>query len=129
MSECERAHTFLTLGAGPLRGTEAAVAVDLVHAAGAQGAGRRLALVDVCSGGSGERDVRGESRDVRGTLLRDQEPHDNPPPPPPPNPPPKRQFKGKDLAYHPNHMYTQFIKRQVNRAGDGGGAGRRVGRY
>lgn len=39
--------TFLASGAGPPWWTQAAVAVDLVYAGGAERAGRRLALVDV----------------------------------------------------------------------------------
>lgn len=39
--------TFLAVRATPSRWAEAAVAVDFVHAGGAEEAGRRLALVDV----------------------------------------------------------------------------------
>lgn len=39
--------TFLAARAAPSRWADAAVAVDFVHAGGAEGAGRRLALIDV----------------------------------------------------------------------------------
>lgn len=39
--------TFLAAGPGSSRRTDAAVTVNFIHAGGAEGAGRRLALVDV----------------------------------------------------------------------------------
>lgn len=45
--------TLLASGSRPAQGTDAAEAVDLVQAGGPVGAGRRLALVDVCKGRQG----------------------------------------------------------------------------
>lgn len=39
--------TFLAVRATPSRWADAAVAIDFIHAGGAEGAGRRLALIDV----------------------------------------------------------------------------------
>lgn len=45
--------TLLASGSCSPEGTDAAEAVDLVHAGGPVGAGRRLALVYVCKGNRG----------------------------------------------------------------------------
>lgn len=38
---------FMTVGSRPVRGTQAAIAVDLIHTVGAKGTGRGLALINI----------------------------------------------------------------------------------
>lgn len=50
------------MGAGPVWWTQAAIPVDLIHTGGAEGTGRRLALINICD--------RGAKRELReGSLL------------------------------------------------------------
>lgn len=45
----------MTVGTGPVWGTQAAISVNLIHAGGTEGARRRLTLVNICHVGGGEK--------------------------------------------------------------------------